>query len=78
MLFSYIRRLGPFFWVQSFEFHFCGVFRKKLEYEEICDILGHHQKLDYFFFFFWGGGVISIHFSSFFIKVKVQSGNIVR
>ena len=29
LIFSYIRRLGPFFWVQNFEFrYFLGVFRK--------------------------------------------------
>ena len=29
MIFSYIRKLGSFFWVQNFEFqYFWGVFRK--------------------------------------------------
>ena len=28
LIFSYIRRLGSFFWVQNFEFHFFGFFQK--------------------------------------------------
>ena len=28
LIFSYIRKLGPFFGVQNFEFRFFGVFRK--------------------------------------------------
>ena len=28
LIFSYIRRLGSFFWVQNFEFHYFFVFQK--------------------------------------------------
>ena len=28
LIFAYICRLGPFFWVENFDFHFLEVFRK--------------------------------------------------
>ena len=59
LIFSYIRRLGTFFWVQNFDFqYFLGVSEKQifLGYEDFVDI-------------FWGSsqnwlylGVISMHF----------------
>ena len=40
LIFSCIRRLGSFFWVQNFEFqYFWGVFRKKnFGYEDFVDM----------------------------------------
>ena len=70
LIFSYIRRLGSFFGVQNFEFQNCLGFSVKrifLGYEDLVDI-------------FWGLhfglylGVISMHFSFFFLKVKVKNG----
>ena len=48
LIFSYIRRLGPFFWVQNFEFqYFFGGFQKNkyfFGYENFVDIfLGSSQ-----------------------------------
>ena len=41
LIFSYIRRLGPFFWVQNFEFRYFLGFQKNkyfLGYENFVDI----------------------------------------
>ena len=58
-MFSYIRRLGSFFWVQNFEFqYFLGFWKNEyfLGYEDSVDIfLGHHKIGLYL-------GVISVHF----------------
>ena len=47
LIFSYIRRLGPFFWVQNFEFRYFFGFSEKLiffVYENFVDIfLGSSQ-----------------------------------
>ena len=48
LIFSHLRRLGPFFGVQNFAFQFFWGFQKNeyfLGYEDFVDIL-----------FFWGGG----------------------
>ena len=62
LIFSYIRRLGPFFWVQNFEFqYFLGVFKKInifWGYEDFVDIF-------FFFFFFLGGGGSSQNWTIF-------------
>ena len=63
LIFSYIRRLGLFFGVQNFEFHyFLGVFRKNeyfSGYEDFADTFWGHQKIGQYV------GVISIHFRVF-------------
>ena len=54
LILSYIRRLGPFFGVQNFEFQYFLVFQKNenfLGYEDCVGIL-----FFFFFFFFFGGG----------------------
>ena len=46
LIFSYIRRLGPLFWVQNFELIFWGFIEKRIffEYEGCVDIFwGHHK-----------------------------------
>ena len=47
LIFSYIHRLGPFFWVQNFEFRYFWGFQKNkyfLGYENFVDIfLGSSQ-----------------------------------
>ena len=73
LMFSYIRRLGPFLGVQNLKFQ-----KKKLGF----------KKNEYFFWCedfvdsFWGNhktglvlGVISMHFISF-LEVNVQNGDI--
>ena len=73
LIFSYIRRLGTFFWVQNFEFqYFFGVFRK------IDIVLG----MKILWIFVWGHhkiglylGEISMHLGSF-LKVIVQNGDV--
>ena len=47
-IFSHIRRLGPFFWVQNSEFQYFGFFFRKMKifwgYEDFVDIFwGHHK-----------------------------------
>ena len=51
LIFSYIRRLGSFFGVQTFEYF--------LGYEDFVDIFGSHHKIGLYL------GVISMHFSVF-------------
>ena len=51
LIFSYIGRLGSFYGVRNFEFHFIfGSFQKN---EYFC---GYGDFVDCFFFFFLGGG----------------------
>ena len=61
LMFSYIRRLGPCFGVQNFEFQYfwgvSGIFF--LEYEDFVDLFGGHHKIDLYL------GVISMHFRVF-------------
>ena len=48
LIFSYIRRLGSFFWVQNFELqNFLGFQKKKYfgGYEDFVDIFGGHYKI---------------------------------
>ena len=63
LIFSYLRRLGPFFGVQNFELqYFRGVSEKKeyfLGYEGFVDICWGHQKIGLYI------GVISMHFRVF-------------
>ena len=66
LIFSYIRRLGPFFGVQNFEFQYFRGFQKNeyfWGYEDFVDILLDHYKIGLDL------GVISMHF-----WVKVQNG----
>ena len=62
LIFSYIHRLSPFFWVQNFEFRYFFGFQKNkyfLGYENFMDIfLGHHKIGLYL-------EVISMHFKVF-------------
>ena len=69
LIFSYIRRLGPFFLVQNFEFRYFMGFQKNK----------YFWGMRILWIFFWGLHkigiyleVISMHFKSFF-KVKVQN-----
>ena len=67
LIFSYIRRFGPFFWVQNFEF---WGFQKNtyfLGYENFLDIFWGHHKIELYL------EVISMHFKAFFLKVKIQN-----
>ena len=67
LIFSYIRRLGPFFLVQIFELqYFLGVSENEyfFGYLDFLDIFWGHQKIGLVL------GVISMHF----LKVKVQNG----
>ena len=62
LIFSYIRRLGSFFWVQIFVFqYFFRVFRKINifgGYDDFVDIFGGHHKIGLYFV------VISMHLGS--------------
>ena len=63
LIFSYIRTLGSFFWVQNFEFqYFLGVFRKIniiLGMKILWIFFGGHRKIGLYL------GVISMHFRVF-------------
>ena len=62
-IFSYIRRLGSFFWVQNFEFHYFWGFQKNeyfVGYEDFVDIFWGHHEIGLYL------GVISMHFRFFF------------
>ena len=52
LIFSHIRRLGPFFWDRNSEFQYFLGFSEKWIF------LGG-MKILWIFFFFWGGGVIT-------------------
>ena len=71
LIFSYIRRLGSFFWVQNFEFQYFFGFSEKLIfffwYEDFVDIFWGHHKIGLYL------DVISMHFRVF-LKVKIQNG----
>ena len=59
---SYIRRLGSFFGVQTFEFqYFCGFQKNEyfLGYEDFVDIFLGHHKIELYL------GVVSVHFRGF-------------
>ena len=71
LIFSYIRRLGPFFWVQKFEFQYFWGFSEKLIFLGVWRFCGYFfgviTKLDYIkrsFLCILGS----------FLKVKVQNG----
>ena len=65
LIFSYIRRLGSFFGVKNFEFHYFGggggVQKNEyfLGYEDFVDIFGGHHKIGLYLV------VISMHFRVF-------------
>ena len=59
LIFSYIRRLGPFFGVQNFEFQYFWGFQKNdyfWGYEDFVDIFWGHHKIGLYL------GVISMLF----------------
>ena len=70
LIFSYIRRLGSFFWFKILNFNIFGGFQKN-EY-----FLGYEDFLD----IFWGPHKIGLYLGSFlcilgfFLKVNVQYG----
>ena len=72
LIFSYIRRLGPFFWIQNVEFQYYGVFRKNeyfFGYEDFVDIvLGSLQN--------WANFKVFLCILGSFLKVNIQNGNI--
>ena len=62
LIFSYIRRLGTFFWVQNFEFKYFLGFQKNLYFfgcEDFVDIFWGHLKIGLY------SGVIYMHFMVF-------------
>ena len=72
LIFSYIRKLGPFyFWFKILNFNIFGGFQKNeyfFLYENFVDIfLGHHKIGLYL-----GGPFLCI--LGYFLKVKVQNG----
>ena len=79
LIFSHIRRLGPFFRVQNLEFqYFSLVFRKMNNFWSM--------KILWTFFFFWGGGGVITKLDWFqgsflcilgsFLEVNLQNGDI--
>ena len=73
LIFSYIRRLGPFFWVQNSEFQYFLGFQKNEYFWGVFRFCGY----------FFGSSqnwtslrVISMQFRVFFFKVKVQNWDI--
>ena len=62
LIFSYIRRLGSFWGIQNFEFHYFWGFQKNEYfggYEDFVDILGGSSQIGL------NLGVISLHFRVF-------------
>ena len=62
LIFSYIRRLGPFFLVQNFEFQYFLGFQKNKYFfgsDDFVDIFYGHRKIGLYL------GVISMHFRVF-------------
>ena len=66
LIFSYMRRLDPFFWDQNFEFrYFLGVFRK----------INIFWGMKILWIFFWGHHKIGLYLEvilRYFLKVKVH------
>ena len=64
LIFSYIRRLGSFFWFKILKFNIFGGFQKNkyfLGYEDFVDIFGGHQKIGLHVYL----GVIYMHVRDF-------------
>ena len=66
LIFSYIRRLGSFFWVQILNFNIFWGFQNFFWFEDFVDFLGVITKLVYILWSF-------LYILGSFLKVKVQS-----
>ena len=72
LIFSYIRRLGSFFWVKYCEFQYFWGFSEKINMfwgmKILWIFLGGHHKIGLYL------GVISMHFRFFFLRSRYRMG----